>query len=130
VDRRRREDGFTLVELLVVVIIIAILAAISTASFISQRDKAFISDVQASLRNAATSAEGIATFNDGNYSSVSPVTLDAEGLNLAASQAIAVPVASTTDYCIEIVDTRLSGHAIWSTGKFNSTTGSPQPGTC
>jgi prepilin-type N-terminal cleavage/methylation domain-containing protein len=130
VNRLRREDGFSLVELLVVVLIIAILAAISTASFIAQREKAYISDVQSTLRNAAASAEGIATQNEGSYSTVTPATLDSEGLRTSGGQTVDVPVATTTAYCIEVEDDRLSGHPSWATGRFDSANGRPEPGTC
>jgi prepilin-type N-terminal cleavage/methylation domain-containing protein len=129
VNRLRREDGFSLVELLVVVLIIAILAAISIASYITQREKAYISDVQTILRNAAASAEGIATQNEGSYSTVTPATLDSEGLRTSGLQTIDV-VATATSYCIEVEDDRLSGHASWATGRFDSVSGRPEPGTC
>jgi type IV pilus assembly protein PilA len=130
VNRVSREDGFSLVELLVVVLIIAILAAISIASFISQREKAYISDVQSTLRNAAASAEGIATGNAGSYATVTPITLDAEGVRTGSSQTLTVPTATTTGYCIQVVDTRLAGHADWSSGHFSSTEGRPEAGNC
>lgn len=130
VDRLRREDGFSLVELLVVVMVIAILAAISIASFITQRERAYIGDVQTTLRNAAASAEGIATLNTGSYVTVNPVTLDNEGLRMSTTQAVAVPIATSSRYCIEVEDTRLSGHASWATGHFDSSNGFPEAGTC
>jgi type IV pilus assembly protein PilA len=64
-----------LLELLVVVLIIGILAAIAIPSFLSSTAKAI--DVQAKelARSAETTAETIATDNDGDYSKVTPAEL-------------------------------------------------------
>lgn len=66
-SRPRGERGFTLVELLVVIVIISILAAISIPIFFSQREKGLRAQVVSGLRNAATSMQGYATENNGNY---------------------------------------------------------------
>lgn len=65
--RRRREDeqGFTLIELMVVVLIIAILIAIAIPTFLGAQDRARDRAAQSDLRNAFTAAKSIATDFEG-----------------------------------------------------------------
>jgi len=53
----KKEKGFTLIELMIVVAIIGILAAIAIPQFSSYRVKAFNGSAQADLRNIMTSQE-------------------------------------------------------------------------
>ena len=51
-ERLNREEGFTLIELMVVVLIIAVLVAIAIPSFLGFRNRAQDRSAQADLRNA------------------------------------------------------------------------------
>ncbi len=66
-ERSNGEGGFTLVELLVVMLILGLLAAIAIPSFFNQRDKAKDADAKAGVRTAQTAIETYATDNDGSY---------------------------------------------------------------
>jgi type IV pilus assembly protein PilA len=55
--RRDSEEGFTLIELMVVVLIIAILIAIAIPTFLGARARAQDRAAQSSLRNALTAAK-------------------------------------------------------------------------
>lgn len=59
-----RDEGFTLIELMVVVLIIAILMAIAIPTFLGARNSANARAAQSDLRNAFTTAKTLAT--DGN----------------------------------------------------------------
>ena len=77
--RRRAEDekGFTLIELLVVILIIGILAAIAIPSFLNQKSKASDSQAKELARTAQTTAETVATDNNGSYANVTTTSLNA-----------------------------------------------------
>ena len=76
--RAQSESGFTLVELLVVMLILGLLAAIAVPAFFNQRDKANDSEAKTQVKTAQTAIETYATDHNGSY----------VGADLAALQAI------------------------------------------
>src|SRR3954471_8952288 len=62
-----RDDGFTLVEILVVMLVLGLLAAIAIPSFFNQREKARDADAKMAAKTAQEAAEAIATDNDRYY---------------------------------------------------------------
>ena len=99
--RDRGEDGFTLIELMVVVLIIAILIAIAIPTFLGARQKAQDRAAQSNLRNALTAAK-TAYVDSQDYASDVTATAYA---SIEPSLTWAYGAASTTQGTISVAAT-------------------------
>ncbi len=63
----RNSKGFTLIELMIVVVIIGILAAIAIPNFISMQDRAREGSVKSNMHTVQLAVEDFAVQNDGTY---------------------------------------------------------------
>jgi len=102
-ERSHGEAGFTLVELLVVMLILGLLAAIAIPSFFNQRDKARDADAKATVRTAETAMETYATDHQGSYAGVSAngaelVTIE----NTLSGKTIAVSYPAGSSYKVSV----------------------------
>jgi type IV pilus assembly protein PilA len=98
--RKRMQDdkGFTLIELMVVVLIIAILIAIAIPTFLGLRERAQNRAAQSDLRNALTAAK--AFYTDGETYTGFNVAV-AEGIEPSLTWALGAPAANTEQVGID-----------------------------
>jgi len=73
--RAQSESGFTLVELLVVMLILGLLAAIAIPAFFNQRTKAQDAEAKSTAKTAQTALETYATDNNGSYANATRASL-------------------------------------------------------
>ena len=111
------DAGFTLVELLVVIIVIGVLAAIAIPTFLRQREKGYDAASKSELKNAAAALESL-HVDSGSYATGAAASNDpadiaalaAQGFNLSepfaqgsgGSFSVAISGPGSTAYCVQV----------------------------
>jgi type IV pilus assembly protein PilA len=117
---RATKKGFTLIEVLVVLLVLAILSAIAIARFVETKDSAYVASMKADLRNFALYEQNYLMDSQGSYFSGNGAAegfVPTAGVTIAATTDVGPPPSwhaiATHDKTAKTCSITTSGPSIW-----------------
>ena len=95
---KKNEKGFTLIELMIVIAIIGILAAIAIPQFSAYRQRSYNSATQSDIRNAATAQEAFFVDNQYYCATIADLTGTTYGLFNSTNVTLTIVAGTTSGY--------------------------------
>ena len=111
-NKMKNQKGFTLIELMIVIAIIGILAAIAIPQFSAYRRRSYNSAAQSDLKNATTAQEAYFVDEQAYASAVASLIGTTFGLYTSQNVTVSVVVAGASGYTMRSFHS--SGDKTWS----------------
>jgi type IV pilus assembly protein PilA len=121
---RRSDHGFTLIEILIVIVILGVLAAIAIPKYSKAKDKAYFTVMRTDLRNLMTAQEAYRQLGGAYYGGPIP----APGTDLQPSSGVTITIveSSNTGWAAAATHASASGRTC---AVYDGTASPPAPAT-